>query len=45
MNQVPPMLHRQDKEDGAYLHYWVDEKNHQVVMLGLKKVMKYLKIF
>ena len=31
MNQVPPMLHRQDKEDGDG-DYWVDEKNHQVTL-------------
>lgn len=31
MNQVPPLLHRQEKEDGAG-DYWVDEKNHQVVL-------------
>lgn len=31
MNQVPPLLHRQDKEDGAG-DYWVDEKNHQVIL-------------
>ncbi|SSY70205.1 preprotein translocase subunit SecA [Alysiella crassa] len=31
MNQVPPMLHRQDKEDGEG-DYWVDEKNHQVTL-------------
>ncbi len=31
MNQVPPMLHRQEKEDGEG-DYWVDEKNHQVTL-------------
>ena len=31
MNQVPPMLHRQDKEDSDG-DYWVDEKNHQVTL-------------
>ncbi|QMT31698.1 preprotein translocase subunit SecA [Alysiella filiformis] len=31
MNQVPSMLHRQEKEDGEG-DYWVDEKNHQVIL-------------
>ena len=31
MNQVPPQLERQEKEDGAG-DYWVDEKAHQVIL-------------
>lgn len=31
MNQVPPLLNRQEKEDSAG-DYWVDEKNHQVIL-------------
>lgn len=31
MNQVPAMLNRQEKEDGEG-DYWVDEKNHQVIL-------------
>lgn len=34
MNQVPPLLNRQDKEDGEG-DYWVDEKNHQVTLSEL----------
>lgn len=31
MNQVPPLLERQEKEDG-YGDYWVDEKAYQVIL-------------
>ncbi|WP_027009566.1 preprotein translocase subunit SecA [Conchiformibius kuhniae] len=31
MNQVPPQLQRQEKEDGEG-DYWVDEKAHQVIL-------------
>lgn len=31
MNQVPPLLNRQEKEDSEG-DYWVDEKNHQVIL-------------
>lgn len=34
MNQVPPLLNRQEKEDGDG-DYWVDEKNHQVILSEL----------
>lgn len=34
MNQVPPLLHRQEKEDSSG-DYWVDEKNHQVTLSEL----------
>ena len=44
LDQVPPMLSKQDEEDSGSGEFWVDEKNHNVVLseAGHEKVEQIL---